>query len=143
MHRHKKKNILNNRPEDLKALFDSYTPAEKEAALVGVRDAYLEKIERAASSDKSNVALKVFSDNETNIGRQKLKAILSPEKYKQLMSKIDPLVKEGKNLNTVTGGSQTAERIGLSARGGLNPLRMAEHLGVHAAIKGMKTLLKE
>ena len=135
-----KKNILQNRPEDLKAMFDSYTPAEKEAALVGVRDAYLEKIEKAASSDRSNVALKVFSDNETNIGRQKLKAILPPEKYKQLMARIDPLVKEGKNLNAVAGGSQTAERVGLSTRGGINPVRMLEHLGVKTAIKGVKHL---
>jgi hypothetical protein len=96
--------------ETTKAKMKDYSPAEKEAFILGVRQDLINKLYTSSGTENRNIAQKVFESSEYGMLRRKLKEVLGAESYNKLMADINPLVKSGQNVSGLMGGSPTAER---------------------------------
>lgn len=96
--------------ETTKAKMKDYSPAEKEAFLLGVRQELINKLYTSSGTENRNIAQKVFESSEYGMLRRKLKEVLGAESYNKLMADINPIVKSGQNVSGLMGGSPTAER---------------------------------
>lgn len=103
--------------EAIGEIMPTLSPAEKDAFTIGLRDEMMRQIAENAKTGRTNIAEKMFGNNDNYKVRQNLRAALGDTDYTKLMTDIDPLVQSGFNASQLIGGSQTAEKTALHARG--------------------------
>lgn len=117
------KEAFTTAPEDLVKVFQRLTPSEQPAFRIGVLDAIKTKI--SAAGDGRNKVITLFGNPRV---RAQMEAVLGPDEFAKLTQFMQVEGAAAKTYNSVSRGSQTAERLAEAEDLKVNPVNLLEVL---------------